>query len=287
MGETIIKQHDNLGSNDSLQFSMDKGPFRTQILGGYDPYIDDQGVNQLGEVMFDTENTIVLGGALFSLEKVFGVKSPLTVEYLNTIMGIANSGTPITEIYPKETVVCLFGVGTGGSGDTITSVKDVKFQEREIVDIIPFRYTDEHLSSLDADRYWFKKKMTNGKTAYYLKSFDSTPQIKVLWRDAEGDNDGTEVESSVYNSTRTESIEAFVEIVLKVSKRDCREWFEFNGNIDQTRINTIALFTGKKGYLDDGTVDYKQVKMFSKLNIANEMLTTSKDLTIIYRIYSA
>jgi hypothetical protein len=285
----IINLTDSLNPDDTLRVGMRKPGFRTQIVGGYDAYVNKKtGVTELGETLFETENSIVLGGATFVLEKIFGIQSPLSVDYLNNIMNIATTGAPVTEIYPKDNVVCLFGVGTGGSGDTITSVKDVKFQEREIMDMIPFRVTDATLGPVDQERYWFKRRdQTTGKTSYFLKKFESTPQIRVLWKDAEGDADGSAVESGVHNTSRTEPIETFVEITLKVSKNDCREYFELNGNVEQTRVNSIGLFTGIKAQLDDGTFDYKQVKLFSKLNINNEMLTLAKDLTIIYRIYTS
>ena len=76
-------------------------------------------------------------------------------------------------------------------------------------------------------------------------------------------------------------------MTLKINKNDIKEWFELNGNIEQTRINTLGLFTGVKSPLGDGTEDYKQVMLFSKLNFHNEMLVSSKELTIIYRIYTS
>ncbi|WP_171567723.1 hypothetical protein, partial [Brevibacillus sp. MCWH] len=176
---------------------------------------------------------------LFILEKLFGVKANLNVDYLNDIMGIANTGTPITEIYPKDNVVCLFGVGIGGSGDSISSVKPVDFKEREIMSMIPFRYTSQSLPTADQNKYWFRKTNADGKTAYYLKRFETQPVIKALWKDATGDDDGTEVQNGVHTSTRTEPIETFVELILKINKNDCREWFEVNGNIEQARINSI------------------------------------------------
>lgn len=277
MADNVLNLTDDLQTNDVLSFATKKPGFRTDI----------RGYNELGEEVFRTENSIVLGGALFVLEKVFGVSSPLTVDYLNNIMGIATTGTPVTEIYPKANTVCLFGVGTGGAGDSIVSVNDVKFQEREVFDIIPFRATDAALPTSEAPKYWFRKALADGKTGYYLKKFETAPQIKVLWKDAEGDEDGSAVESGVHSSARTEPIETFVELVLKISKNDCREWFELNGNVEQTRINSIGLFTGVESTLADGKKDYKQVKLFSKLNINNEMLTLAKDLTIVYRIYTA
>lgn len=288
MTDKRINLHDRMSLPDSVQFSREhskKAPtFRTKIIGGYDPVVDEHGITQLGEVLFDTENETVLGGALFVLEKVFGVQSPLTVDYLNNIMNIATSGTPITEIYPKDNVVCLFGVGIGGAGDTISSVYDVDFKDREIIDMIPFRVTADTITD---QKYWFRKPRQDGRTEYFLKSFEAKPTIKVLWRDGEGGEDGSEVETGVENSTRTDAIETFIEIILKIDKHDCREYFQINGNVEKTRVNSIGLFTGVKGTLSDNSTDYKQVKLFSKLNINNEMLVSEKSLTVVYRIYTS
>jgi hypothetical protein len=292
MSNKTLHLDDQLHTEDILVASRDVSKtspvFRTRIQGGY----GYQGQTEFGEVLFeekrfDEENQIVIGGALYVLEKVFGIQSPLTVDFLNNIMGIANTGTPITEIYPKDNIVGLFGVGIGGSGDTITSVHDVKFVEREIFDMIPFRLTDQPLDVGDIDKYWFRKLETGGKTSYYLKNFETSAVIKALWKDGVGGEDGTEVEPNVHNSSRVDPIETFVEMILKITKKDCREYFVDAGNIEQSRINSIGLFTGVKGPLADSSIDYKQVKLFSKLNINNEMLTTAKDLTIVYRIYTS
>lgn len=277
----LLKLNDKMPARDTLAGSIPMGHTKTPVLAR----TKIQGFDDFGNLLFETENQIVLGGALFILEKVFGVESPLYVDYLNNIMGIATDN-PVDEVYPKDTVVTLFGVGTGGCGDSIRSVKDVKFYEREIFDMIPFRVTDEELTPSEQQKYWFRKDM-NGKTAFYLKKFEQDPEIKVLWKDAEGDEDGSEVESDVHETQRTEPIETFVEMVLKISKKDIREYFELHGDIEQTRVNSIGLFTGCLRTLSDGTQDFQQVKLFSKLNIPNEMLTLAKDLTLVYRIYTS
>jgi hypothetical protein len=239
-----------------------------------------------GDKLFETENQIVLGGALFILEKIFNLEAPINVEYLNDIMGICVN-EPIEELYPKETKVCLFGVGMGGCGDASRSVVDVKYFEREIFDMIPFRITDDPMTGSDASKYWFKRYEDDGKTSYFLKSFEHEPEIKVLWKDGEEGEDGSEVASGVHNTSRTEPIETFVEMVLKIDKKDCREYFEINGDIEAARINSIGLFTGILSTNERGVPEYKQVKLFSKLNIPNEMLVLSKDITIVYRIYTS
>lgn len=263
-------------SNGTVKLKHSSPYTRTQIIA-YDDF---------GEVLFETENQIVLGGALFTLEKVFGVTSPLKVEYLNDIKGIATSGQQVTEIYPKDNVVCLFGVGIGGCGDSYKSVKDVKFYEREIEEMIPFRLVSGELPSMIKNKYFFKGTYKT-KNAYYLKKFEQDPKIKVLWKDGEGDADGSEVPNGVHTTQRTEAIETFVEITLRIDKDDIREYFDETGEIEQARINSIALFTGVPAQLADGTTDYKQVKMFSKLNIPNEMLNVTKSFTMVYRIYAS
>lgn len=287
MNENIKFLKDSMSAFDTIDtsggvpkvISKQQKPLRTKVTG----YLGDN-INPFDEKIFDEENQIVIGGALFILEKVFGVEPNLYVDYLNNIMGIATDGMS-NDLY-ADTHVCLFGVGVGGCGDSIRSVKDVNFVEREIFEMVPFRITDEDLNPSEQKKYFFKMEKDN-KTHYYLKTFEQQPVIKALWKDSDDqDEDGSEVESGVHESTRTEPIETFVEMILKITKKDVRDYFELYGDIEQCRINSIGLFTGAKRNLSDGTTDYQQVKLFSKLNIPNEMLTLKKDLTIVYRIYT-
>jgi hypothetical protein len=288
MREDMINLSDNLNSTDKLVNAPAKvEPLRVESTQGKVLKTKIIGLDTLtGEKLFEEENQIVLGGALFILEKVFNVEAPINVEYLNDIMGICTN-SPIEEIYPKENGVCLFGVGTGGCGDASRSVVDVKYYEREIFDMIPFRITDEEFTGTDIGKYWFKRYEEDGKISYFLKSFEREPKIKVLWKDGEEGEDGSEVATGVHNTERTEPIETFVEMILKINKKDCREFFEINGDIEAARINSIGLFTGILSTNEYGVPEYKQVKLFSKLNIPNEMLVLSKDITIVYRIYTS
>lgn len=243
-------------------------------------------IDEFGQVLFEKEeNQVVLGGSLFTLEKVWGVQSPLKVDTLNEIMGIATQGTPVTS--QKDTFVCLFGVGYGGCGDTVKSVKDVKYYEREIFDMVPLRVVDGNLTIEEQKQYFFFKQLENSKTAYYLKKFEKTPSISVLWKDGVEGEDGTIVEEGVHETQRTEPIETFVEMHLKITKKDVKEYFEMIGKIEEARINSIGLFTGVLSDLGNGKFDFKQVKLFSKLNIPNEALTLRKDMDIYYRVYTS
>jgi hypothetical protein len=82
--------------------------------------------------------------------------------------------------------------------------------------MIPFRITDEELPESDVNKYWFKRYEDDGKTSYFLKSFEYEPEIKVLWKDGEEGEDGSEVATGVHTTSRTEPIETFVEMILKI-----------------------------------------------------------------------
>ena len=105
----LLKLNDKMPARDTLAGSIPMGHTKTPVLAR----TKIQGFDDFGNLLFETENQIVLGGALFILEKVFGIESPLYVDYLNNIMGIATD-EPVDEVYPRDTVVTLFGVGTGG-----------------------------------------------------------------------------------------------------------------------------------------------------------------------------
>ena len=89
------------------------------------------------------------------------------------------------------------------------------------------------------------------------------------------------------------AVESFTDIVLKITKKDVKEWFINLEQEERTRINTIALFTGRyissediPGSLSDYG-DFQDVMLFSKLNIPTEYLSLNKDLNIIYRVYTS
>lgn len=285
----VFKDHllmaDGIGKGKSHQSNLF---VRTQVLAGYGRYTDNKGITQLHETCFDEENMVLIGGVQYALEQLLGVKGPIEIGTLNASMGIGSqSSTALTNGLPHQVghKVCLFGVGTGGAGDNIKTIYDVKYNEREIVDMVPFRYTNDALSSTEADMY-FGKKMIDGTQAYYLKRFDQAPEIKHFWKDGDLDEfeDGTEVDSTVFTSTRQEKIESFSEILLTVSKKDIKEWFKAAGHIEDARFNSLGLFTG---YYNDKDKDYESISELSKLNIPTESLSLVKDLQIIYRLFGS
>ena len=305
MGSTI-NLRDNYNTKDNLGYA------RTKITAGYDPYIDSRnGVTKFGTTVFETENMILLGGSLFTFEKVFNLdyfRANSTGDnviqnslYIDELFGLTNDHT-VSEAFPqKDNAVCLFGVGINGAGEAITDVKDVNYYERVMYEggsapygLVPFRQISdsEVLSDDDKTKYWLRNdvvtKAGEPKIAYYLKSFETQPEIFTLYRD-NGEDDGSPVTGTPWVERPETPIETFIQMTLKISKKDIREYFIDNEEVEKTRFNSIGLFSGIRTRVIRNGVeydDYRQVRMFSKLNINNEMLTPNKDLTISYRIYT-
>lgn len=291
MESKIILPKDSLAIKDLVSNKLrNKSPFRTEI-SAYDEF---------GDVLFTLEhNMVVLGGAITVLEKMWNIRSSLVIDTINNINQISPATQSTTELLPQNDYVCMWGIGIGGSGDAFGSVRDVKYYEREIGqngqsdEFIPFRCVTTSLEGEDVQMYTLSKSVGTGFTAYYAKLFDSEPFIRSLWRDGQDGKDGTEVTDGVHNTQRSEEIETFVEMHMKINENDVREWFEMNGNIEQARVNTIGLFTGR--LVDNGSGGYnaQNVKLFTKFNFDNEALggtgssNSGKTISFVYRVYAS
>ena len=288
----ILRIDDRLTSTDSFRVvqneffkPMKPKMFRTEVIC----------MNEFGETLFTHEdNETVLGGALTVLEKLANVEADLKVASINHIMGINDIVPQSESSATTDDILIGWGVGIGGSGDAFGSRVPVKFQEREIGQngysnqMIPFRVVSEPFDPTDvnASKYWLRRKREEDDYyEYFGKSFEIEPVIKVLYQDGVDGEDGTEVESDVYNTTRTDPIEVFLEMTLKITSKDIREYFEHLDQVEAARFNTLGLFVGRKTEIDTGYIDYTNVKLFSKVTLDNEPLANSKSLTMIYRIF--
>lgn len=276
MSEYTIRKRDSITGRDEK--------IKTMIMAGYDLYKDCNGVSLLGEeVVRRQENKVVTGGAIALLQALFGATTNLEVTTLNKLMGVAETG-----VIPAGTQssVCLFNIGLGGCGASYADEKVVLDQENIVPQMIPFRVVDSINDITDSAKYWFQRTMPDGKLGFYLKTFESVPTIHALFKDApNSDEDGTELSGNPADYDRPDGIETFVEIILRISSNDLREYFELYDDPKYPRFNSIGLCMGSKGTLDDGTEEYLGVKQFSILNFSNEMLHFDKDLSIIYRVY--
>lgn len=292
---------------------------RTEVFGSYEPPIRNPlGKSFFNEPIFGQENTVPIGGVQYAMEHIFGVKGTqidIPTLYSETGIGLPDSLAP-TETYlsPDGTksviyryghFVQLFGAGITGTAENDITVHPVDYREKSIdmskvtTDgltlnglMLPFRYTAETLNEVERKTYFGKKTDDEGITGYYLKRFESDPEIKHIWKTGDDVEDETLVSSSDVwqNNTGLNAIESFTEFIFKFNKKDIKEWFNHLEQEDRCRINTIALFTGR--YVRDlndpaDYGDYQDVTMFSKLNIPVEYLVLNKDLYIIYRVYGS
>lgn len=260
---------------------------RTRVIGGYGRYVNEYGVSQLNETVFDDENIVPIGGVQYVMEMLSGVKGPLVIPTLNDVAQIGAQGSTITPSkdmpYPYGQCVCLFGVGVGGAAENnITKLED-KYNEYILPDMIPFRFTNEDLSDTDKLKY-FGMKDIDDSVAYYLKRFDTDPIIRHTFKNGKEGEDGSEVDSSYFTTGSETGVQSFTEYCLTISKKDVREWFAYNGNIEESRVNSIGLFTA---VYDGDLRDYANIQLFSKLNIPTEPLSLTKDMNIIYRVYGS
>lgn len=220
-------------------------------------------------------------------------------------------------VYRTGHFVQLFGVGITGSGESDTTVYPVDYRESGIdltknssqVNTVtgtmyPFRYTQDTLSNTDKAKYFGKiqatvstgsvaeEKAATPATAYYLKKFESTPVIKHIYSSQDPDVETVVTSNEIYaTSTQTASVETFTEMILKISAKDLKEYFIAIDQPNKTRLNTIALYSGRYVPAADNAVndfgDFEDVRMFSKIVIDMEHLSLSKDLNIIYRVYGS
>ncbi|MEI2423299.1 hypothetical protein V6O07_23720, partial [Arthrospira platensis SPKY2] len=240
--------------------------------------------NELGELKSVEHNELLLSGAIFLAEKLTNVDAPISPKTINTELGIAVNENPAGFTGKRrESAICLYGVGTGGSGNNFNSIVPVEFNERIIKNFIPIRRvaTEKDLSEVERQKY-FMKKVDNGYYEYYLKKFEIEPAIKV-----EYDEPGSPSVPPNYDEAPADKvINTYMQFNIKISKYDVREFFKTKGGgIENARINTLGLFFGYPES-SGGSTEYKGVQLFSKLNFNNEPLDNeTKELNIIYKIY--
>lgn len=290
---------------------------RTEVIGSYSPVrYNPHGKSSFNETVFDSSNTVPIGGVQYLMESLFDVRGPITVPtlYDQTGIGLANSPIP-SDTYKTPNGdkivthrighhVCLFGVGITGTAENDVTVYPVDYRENSIElsrvttdgatltgAMIPFRFTASTLNEYERKKYFGKYVDSAGITGYYLKAFETDVTIKHIWKSGKEVDSETEVaEDEIWeNLTGVNTIETFAEIILKVSKEDVKEWYNYLDQDDRARINTIALYTGEfmPNEAADGYGDYRDCMLFSKLNIPVEYLSLSKDLNIIYRVYGS
>lgn len=305
---------------------------KTEIIAGYgyhhekDPFK----LSYLDEQIFDPQHNMVpVSGVQSLFQMLFGVQGPINIETMYAKHGIGlpdeatvpsflvptnqdieGGATARNAIYQTGHLVQLVGVGITGTAENNVTVHKVGYRETDIemsvktsdgiVDgiMLPFRYTESELDPNERQMYFGKKlDADTGKTAYYLKRFESFPEIKHVWRSSDEQpgkkvNEVVATNTTIFDKSRDDALKSLVEIHFTISEYDLKEWFQYKmDQPEHARFNTIALFDGR--YSEFGKSeqeqfgDYCNVRLFSKLNIPTENVSLSKDLEFIYRIYGS
>ena len=229
-----------------------------------------------GKKIFEFYNDVIILGSTYILEKFFNKRSTFGMPTLSMDLNI-NADVQPTQNNLKEEFVFGFIVGTGGA-ESSDIVRAVKFKDKTVTNIIPFRVVDTNndLTPLEQAKYALKKQVGN-KYYYYAKRFDTDVVIRHLF------TDGTEIPSNIDQTETTLGLLVFGEAVLKVSKEDLREYFmEQYGSIDNCRFNSIGLVAG---FLSGN--DFAHVRTVTKINMPNLFLRdTESSYTMVYKLYS-
>lgn len=233
-----------------------------------------------GETIFTKGNKIIIHGSSYTAQKHFPdlPLSNSTITY-NEALGL-DRNNPINNI--NEERIVLFSAGTDGCGVDAHQVRHVEYADWcDPSSLIPFRYLNASNDEANRDIYFGRKNdISTGMISYYFKIFDTEPQWTQRYI-----ADGAPLENNIYDSTRKDEIESFVELKLKISTEDCREYFEETTGINNAKINTISLLTAIPEVVD-GTTYYQDIRPLTKINFPNQTLSElNKGLDIIYHIY--
>lgn len=234
-----------------------------------------------GEPILTLHNKVVIAGSQFVAQKVFDlgelVHLPTYNESLNLDNSVIHGTTPINT--PK---VCLFCCGTKGCGPENSQVYPVKYTKRinPSGDLVPFRYQLKQNDLPDDLReIYFGRLETADRFAYYFKAFESDPVLYMRYVD------GTIIDENVYDSQNEMDAETFVEMSLRITKDDFRDYFRATTSINDAKINCISLLSA--WYTEsDGYKWYQDVIPLTQLNIPNEpLIDLTKGIDITYHIY--
>jgi hypothetical protein len=281
--------------------------------------------NDSGERIWEPlhNKTLIAGSALTAM-KLFNLNRNVldnTPTYETMLNGLDNGGNGST--FPTVVIddghggtitavsdesqrkIIGFCVGQGGAGLDISDVFDVKYCDCISPDnLIPFRYPLANADDVDENVYKGKKTLPtldNGqnRVAYYFKTFSNTPNLVQNYVSSIGSFSDSINPNTVYTNTASaDKAQSYVELHLKITKDDCREFFIAHKGIENAKINQLSLVSAwtktvtvtkldKAGNMHTDTYEYFQdIRPFSMVNIATEIMSDiSKSISILYTLY--
>jgi len=242
--------------------------------------------DQFGNLLQKKSNIILLGGRRFILEKLFNIELPadrkVTLNQLYNTNTTESTDTTPGPLKKKE--VCLWGVGRGGSGLTFGDVNIPAEKEFNLYDQIPMRYVsvENDLPDDVKKNYYLRVLYGNDGSivqdeedakyiAYYLKKFEADPELVInigdntYYPNITEDNLPTDWDALI----ERKDVEMYIQLRLKLSVNDVREFYIETESIDNARINELGIYFG---YQPESATysDYNSIEDFSKLTFNNE-----------------
>lgn len=277
----LVALYDGLEAKDKLDYTA----FNTSI---------DINCLETGETIFKgLKNKVIIPGSGLIARKLFDIPTDEVTPSYNNAFGDAMY-TPATDdapttIDPKTIAtvdnhkILLFCCGIDGCGAENSQVYPVDYRKWIApANMIPFRYQlgSNDISDELRETYFGRTEINGGEyLAYYFKRFEGTPTLVQQYID------GTPIDSTVYDSVKAESAETYVELNLKITKEDIRDYFVATVGIDEARINSITLCSAYP-VEENGYMYFKEIRPLTKLHIPNEQLIdVTKGIEIIYHIY--
>ena len=234
------------------------------------------------EIIFQARNKVILPGAAFTARKHFAIADEEVTPSYNDALSLDNT---VHEAAPSEEAekVFLFSVGVDGGGREPSQVYPVNYGKWcAPADLVPFQYvptTSDLNEDLRASYFGRKTYDAQNRIAYYFKAFDIEPTFHQRYID------GTPIDGAIYESEKEDEIETYVELVLKITKEDCREFFRATTGPNTARINCIQLLTAWAKTVDGHTY-YQDIRPLTKLHFPLEsLIDTTKSIKIIYHVY--
>lgn len=272
--------YDGLDTVDKLGYST----FKTSI---------DIKNAETGEVIFKgLKNKVIIPGSGLIARKLFDISTKEITPSYNDVLGAsmytpAHDTPPTIDTETSATVndhkILLFCCGIDGCGNQNSQVYPVDYKKWiDINNLVPFRYQlkGNDISDDLRESYFGRTEINGGEyIAYYFKRFETIPTMVQQYID------GTPVSADIYDSVKTEGAETYVEMNLKITKQDIRDYFVATVGIDEARINTISLCSAYP-VEENGYIYFKDIRPVTKLNFPNEQFVdVSKGIDIIYHIY--
>lgn len=249
-----------------------------------------------GDVLWEGNNKVVIPGSQMNAMRVFGLDASVDFPTYNSEMKLDSSHLPGTTPM-NEPFVCLFCVSDAGCGSKPGDIKVTKYTDRIIPApanpssaedftpemIMPFRFVDINEDLPDELRkYYYGRKTFEklGKIGYYFKTFDTTPQLHLRYAD------GTQITENIYEQESEQNAECYVDMRLRITRLDLRDYYENILGWDNARISALSLCFAWYDDTIDQYVYYQDITPYTYLTFAYQQLVDlTVALDILYEIY--